>query len=350
MEKMIVNELDFKTFNFLKANETSIEIPNLELKDYHIESDQESLELKEIFKAYNYGLSKDLLVLNENNRNLYKSYLSDKGKKESYILKISLDDSENQLLDIHDLVAKESSSLSLILDYSSNGEKDKFRHSLIRILAKKDSEVSVFIIEKEDKKTISLESIAIIGEDEAKINLCQYHLGGGKVNSNYKCNLIGEKAQSYVNSIYFADKEDEKDLFYNLVHQGEKTKSSILINGALRDKAKKTLRTNLDFKKGAKGAVGSEEEYVVLLDESVNNISIPLMLCHEDDVEGNHSANAGKIDPDILFYIMSRGFSHKEAETIIIESKFSSAIDLIEDEKLKKELWKTIAGRIKGED
>ena len=66
------------------------------------------------------------------------------------------------------------------------------------------------------------------------------------------------------------------------------------------------------------------------------------MLCHEDDVEGNHASSSGKIDPQILFYIMSRGFSYDEAEALIIESKFSQAIDLLDNEELEEEVWKSV--------
>ena len=77
------------------------------------------------------------------------------------------------------------------------------------------------------------------------------------------------------------------------------------------------------------------------------NLSVPLMLCREDDVEGNHAASAGKIDENTLFYIMSRGFSIEDAQALIIESKFAGAIDKIKDKKIERELRETVLERMK---
>ena len=46
-------------------------------------------------------------------------------------------------------------------------------------------------------------------------------------------------------------------------------------------------------------------------------------------------ASAGKIDTDLLFYLMSRGLDQQQAESLIILSRFAKAIDSIENQELK---------------
>ena len=46
----------------------------------------------------------------------------------------------------------------------------------------------------------------------------------------------------------------------------------------------------LILRRVAKGAKGDELEDVLLLDDGVQNQTIPLILCAEEDVEGNHGA------------------------------------------------------------
>ena len=134
---------------------------------------------------------------------------------------------------------------------------------------------------------------------------------------------------------------------YDMIHRGKKTQSDILVNGALKDRSNKNFKSNLQFIEGARGALGSEEEYSILLDDTVHSVSVPLMLAHEDDVVGNHASSAGKLDGDQIFYLMSRGISYEEAEALIVESKFSGAIDALDDEKLKEEVWDSVRKIIK---
>lgn len=100
------------------------------------------------------------------------------------------------------------------------------------------------------------------------------------------------------------------------------------------------------LKSGAKKAHGNENEACMLLSDRARSISLPMLLCKEEEVEGSHSASAGKIDTKELFYIMSRGFSKLEAMKLIVRTKFNKILEKIEDEKLKEEILNEIDMRL----
>lgn len=346
MTKIIGNEIAFKTFSFLKVNDTEIEIPQIQGKLYREVGEKNPGEISE-FENIKYGISKDALDLNRKYLNYYNSYKSEEGQENEEFKLFELDDEYSELFDLHHIVAEKNSKLKVILDYTSSSDKEKFRNSVIKVLAKENSEVEVFVIARDDEKSLVLESIGIYTEDNAKVSLHQYELGAAKLYSNYKCELIGEKSESIVDSIYFGQKDEYLNMNYDMIHRGKKTQSDILVNGALKDRSNKNFKSNLQFIEGARGALGSEEEYSILLDDTVHSVSVPLMLAHEDDVVGNHASSAGKLDNDQIFYLMSRGISYDEAEALIVESKFSGAIDALEDEKLKEEVWDSVRKIIK---
>ncbi len=338
MEKILGNSLTFKTFSFLKVNDTEIYIPELVSKAFPLESD-EKVPIEE-FNQIDYGVSKEVIAYNRKFENLYRYYEGGQGEEVDFgLLTVALEDENNQVFDNHDIVAKKASKIRLIIDYRSSGNLEKFRSSLIRVLACEDSEVDLFIIQRDDEHTRALESIAIYAKDRARVRIHQYELGASKLYTNFQADLIGSSSSLEVDSIYFAHKDNELNMLYNVYHHGRESQSDLLVNGALKDRAYKNLKSNLDFKEGSTSSKGSEEEYTILLDDSVTAISVPLLLCHEDDVEGNHAASAGKLDSDKLFYIMARGFSEEEAIGLMIESKFASAIDKINNQIVEKEIW-----------
>ena len=102
---------------------------------------------------------------------------------------------------------------------------------------------------------------------------------------------------------------------------GQKTKTNLTTNGILMHNAQKTHRATLDFKQGCKGSIGTEAENVLLLDEDIYNKSIPLILCGEDDIEGNHSASIGEMDKEQLFYLQTRGLNERQIRQMQIDSK-----------------------------
>lgn len=110
------------------------------------------------------------------------------------------------------------------------------------------------------------------------------------------------------------------------------------VRGALLGKSEKIFRGTLDFLEGSKGSVGREDEEVVLLSPNVRNRSVPIMLSHEDDVDGHHAVSVGKMDEDKLFYLMSRGLDLAEAQRLVVEASFNPVLDRIPDAELKAEI------------
>ena len=142
------------------------------------------------------------------------------------------------------------------------------------------------------------------------------------------------------------DRQAKMDFFYNVAFFNHFTNGHIEANGALLDRAYKSFRDTLDFKEGSVGAVGGEEEFTLLLSEEAKSLAVPILLCHEDLVQANHAASNGKLDEDILFYLMSRGFPRSEAEGLIVESRMRPSLDRIPDEDLRESLKKVIHERI----
>ena len=147
-------------------------------------------------------------------------------------------------------------------------------------------------------------------------------------------------------SIYLGIGEQRKDINYIAELRGPKTNIDIDVQGALKDSAKKNFKGTIDFKKGSKKAKGNENEYCMLLSDKAKSIALPMLLCTEEDVEGNHSTASGKVDEKQLFYIMTRGISYKEAVKLIVKSKFNKIIERITDEKLKNEILSEIDKRL----
>lgn len=54
-----------------------------------------------------------------------------------------------------------------------------------------------------------------------------------------------------------------------------------------------------------------------MLGEDAVNKTVPLILCAEENVVGNHGATIGELDDETLFYFESRGIGRDAAENIL---------------------------------
>ena len=109
-------------------------------------------------------------------------------------------------------------------------------------------------------------------------------------------------------------------------------------SGVLRENGFKLFRGTIDFRKGCAGAVGNEKEDVLLLDDAVVNQTIPLILCEEEDVEGNHGATIGKLDEELLFYLESRGMSEEAVYEMMARARIDAIAGKITDTGMREKI------------
>ena len=150
--------------------------------------------------------------------------------------------------------------------------------------------------------------------------------------------MAGDDSFADVWGLYFGDGGRKIDLNYIIRQQGKRTDANMQVRGALLDGAEKTFRGTLDFLEGSKGSVGREDEEVMVLSDHVQNRSVPIMLSHEDDVDGHHAVSIGKMDEEKLFYLMSRGLDLAEAQKLVVEANFQPVLDRIDNDELKAEI------------
>lgn len=173
-------------------------------------------------------------------------------------------------------------------------------------------------------------------EAEGGFTLIQLVVGGDE--SYYGCfaGLQGHKSTFENRIAYLLSGTDKLDMNYDIDHTGTRTVSDVLVSGVMRDSSKKLFRGTIDFHRGCAGAKGSELEDVLLMDETVRNQTIPVILCDEEDVEGSHGASIGKLDEKMMFYMKSRGIPEEEIYEMMAEAKIDSIVNEIPQESVRR--------------
>ena len=244
------------------------------------------------------------------------------------------------------ITATEKTKSTIILTYKSDDNDNYYHNGVIRVLANENTEVNVIIINFLGSRATNFLSIENELKDNSKVTYTIVDFGGKVSVTNYFSNILGKEAESNLNTIYLGKEKQIFDLNYIAEIRCEKAKVNIEVQGALNDNAKKSFKGTIDFKKGCKKASGSENENCMLLSDKAKSIALPMLLCSEEDVEGEHSTSSGKVGDKELFYIMSRGFELKEARKLLVRAKFNSIIEKIKNAELREEIINEIDKRL----
>ena len=249
---------------------------------------------------------------------------------------INYDFNNKYLSSYIDIEVKEDVKRDINIVYTSS--KEVFLNTKISINQKKNSFSNINIINLTNKESKSFISIENNLKDNASSKVNFIELGGKVKVSNYYSMLNGVNSVNEFYSLYLGRDNDKIDLNYYIGHNNKNTTGKILTVGSLSNNSYKTFKGTIDFYEGSSLSNGEENEKCTLLSDEVTSKSLPMLLCHEENVIGSHGVSTGKIDSDKLFYLTSRGISEKDAKKLIVISDYNKVIERITDEKLREKI------------
>ena len=345
-----------KNFNINNIKLENIEIPEAitTFENITIIGDTSKINIEQNADNTNtdlvYGLSNELTnqVKHGANQKIKLNINNTQNKKEKTEAEIDFKfDYENAaLIDNIEITANENTKSTVIIKYTSNQENESYHNGIIKAKAEKNSELNIVVVNLMNTKSNNFLAIENNFEENAKINYTIVDFGGKHSITNYYSNLQGDNCDNQLNTIYLGKENQIFDLNYIGELRGKKSNIDIEVQGALKDTSKKHFKGTIDFKKGCKKATGNENEACMLLSDTAKSIALPMLLCSEEEVEGNHSSSAGKIGEKELFYIMSRGFELKESMKLMVRARFNQILEKIEKEELKNQIIDEIEKRI----
>ena len=172
--------------------------------------------------------------------------------------------------------------------------------------------------------------------EDAKVSVIQIFTGSKANYTELRSDLDGNRAEFTADIGYIVDTDDLLDMNYVITHKGKSSESLLTIDGVLYEGASKTFRGTIDLKHGCAGAKGTENENVLLIGNTMVNKTVPVILCDEEDVEGNHGATIGKLDEDLVFYLESRGIERDRINSLMADARIRRVASLIGDEEKVK--------------
>ncbi|MBR6072973.1 MAG: SufD family Fe-S cluster assembly protein [Bacilli bacterium] len=298
----ILNESPYKTTNGFKINNIKLDLDIPEITYLNPVNKKFNSKIGLEFDKYDeYNITDDLTI----------EYSNSIGR----VININVDDEGE-----YDILLKslDDTKCFSYIKINTNIDNKKIKINVINLLNNKTDSFIAY-----DNKV----------NNKGELIINHIDLGGHfKVNNLYT--ELYDNSINKVNTIYIGD-DNKLDYNYHIKNIGEKTISNMITEGILNNNSYKQHKGIIDFIEGCKKSIGEELENCILLDDKSISRSSPLLMCHEEDVEGAHGVSTGKIDKDKLFYLLSRGISEDEAKKIIILSNFNKIIDNINNLTIK---------------
>ena len=330
MDNVLINRANVpaaQTWNRLHANSLSVTVPN------HADEGKVYLHLPRLFERIECGMGQEVTDYVE--AQVFKSdfYNVPAHTKREEPIVVAVSAAQNQCANTGIIVREGAEAIVVIAAFA--GEKSTNAASnnalptsaaLTRIVVEAGAKLHLIEMLGVNEDQQHLESVGLEIHQDAAVDVKQYALGGSTIGLGLTANLVGARARLDLNNRYHATHEETLDINHLVRMRGTSTRAQLTESGVLNEAAKKTLRATIDLVRGAKDAQGNEIETVMILGDDVVNKTMPVILCDEDDVAGNHGATIGSVSPEQLDYLAARGLSRQAAEQLFVRALFEDAI------------------------
>lgn len=311
-----VNVPPAQTWNYLRVNDIAFEVPTP-----HFVGDVYA-RLPQIFGKLECGVGAEAARWIEQASGDAR-YVEVRAGDEPATIYVDVDAAATEVSDTGVLVRSGAEATIVTCAHGAGGGTSA---SLLRVVAERDARVSIVEIVACGEGQQHLDAVGIDADEDARVEMRQYALGGEKVALGLACNLAGKASRFTLDSRYLASGSDVLDVNHVVRQRGRNTRCDIVTTGILADAARKTMRETIDLIHGAKYAEGSEIETVLVTGDDVVNKTLPVILCDEEDVAGNHGASIGAVAPEQLEFLCSRGLSETQAEQLFSRALFDDAL------------------------
>jgi Fe-S cluster assembly protein SufD len=163
-----------------------------------------------------------------------------------------------------------------------------------------------------------IDTVDIHQEQDSECKQFTIALGGGLVRATLEghLNQPGASLDSY--SLLVGHAERHVDCVNIVSHSAPNTKSRQTARAIASDQSRVIFNSKVIVDAGAVHSDSQQSFRGLLLSPTAEIDSRPQLEIHTDEVKCAHGATTGRLDPDMLFYLLSRGIDRDTAQSLLV--------------------------------
>lgn len=196
----------------------------------------------------------------------------------------------------------------------------------VEVIAKADSHIKFSAIDRLGETVTSFISRRGRLETNASIDWSLALMNEGNVVADFDSDLIGDGSQADLKVVAASSGRQVQGIDTRVTNYGKNSVGHILQHGVILERGTLTFNGIGHIIKGAKGADAQQESRVLMLSDKARSDANPILLIDENEVTAGHAASIGQVDPEDMYYLMSRGLDKDTAERLVIRGFLGAVI------------------------
>ncbi|MGQ7330732.1 Fe-S cluster assembly protein SufD [Streptococcus suis] len=238
------------------------------------------------------------------------------------------------------IIAGKNTKLNYLERFESLGD-DAVKTSaniVVEVIAQAGSQIKFSAIDRLGQHLDTyLTRRATIGND-ASVDWAIGLLNKGNVVADLDADLKGNGSHANLKVVGLSAGRQVQGVDTRVTNYGNNSVGHILQHGVILESGTLTFNGIGHIIRGAKGADAQQESRVLMLSDKARSDANPILLIDENEVTAGHAASIGQVDPEDMYYLMSRGLDRATAERLVIRGFLGAVITEIPVKEVRDQM------------
>jgi Fe-S cluster assembly protein SufD len=213
----------------------------------------------------------------------------------------------------HLVQLEEGSRLSLIEEYVDLDSQTHFNNVVTKIKLKANACLNYYKLQRQNKFSFHIANTEVEQQGDSRFNA--YHIASGSQLNREDLHIALQEsgAECDLSGFYYPQSQQLIDFHTRIDHFHAHTCSRQYYKGMVEELGCGVFNGKIIVHPQAQKIIAQQQNHNLLLAKSAEINTKPELEVYADNVQCSHGASVGRIDPQALFYLRSRGLTEAEA-------------------------------------
>jgi Fe-S cluster assembly protein SufD len=264
------------------------------------------------------------------------------------VLATAVQDADRSALNWRTLIVlEEGSSAEVWEQYVSSGDDvDGLFNTVVELIVGQNAHLRFVSGQGLNEKSWVFGTQRAVVERDGSLDWVALGFGSAKGKVRMETNLAGEGSSAKVTGAYASHGRQHLDFDTTQEHAAANTVSDLAFRGVLQGRSNAVWRGMIKVDPGAQQTDAFQESRNLLLSKKAHADAIPGLEILANDVRCTHAAAIAQIDPEQVFYLMSRGIPRPAATRLVIEGFLAELVERFEEGPVRQRLADALQHRL----
>jgi Fe-S cluster assembly protein SufD len=238
---------------------------------------------------------------------------------------------------------------TLIERHVSAGTAASFVTSAAHVTLERGAQLEHYRLQELNSRSTFFDTLSGELAGDATYRLHGINTGAQSARTTLALRLGGERADLALALAALGDRQQVQDAYAVVEHAAANARTVQTFRGIAAGRSRVAFNGKIIVAAGARGTDSRQSLRGLLAGPEAEIDVRPQLEIYTDDVRCSHGATAGKLDENMLFYLLSRGLEHETAQRLLKWAFLEDVIAQIALRPLRRQIEERLAGQLRDE-